>query len=310
MKKFYFLAVLLATSVLAIAEVHTLDLSHPTNPASFEFETNGMWTQTWNDDASYAQIESQIFAFSHIPSGNSYGGTSWDGFTVSKAITDGDPAAYEWYSNVAKGGLAGEGTPYIFAYYSEYWTLQDDVNNPDMQSSNIIIFNDGNAYYPRQIYVNNASVSYNNIMNGGGVARKFVKGDKFILRIQGLDSNYEHDITEPADVEYLLADFTSDNEDEWFVNTEWAKVDLSAIDHPVYGLAFWLVSTDQGIYGTNTATYFALDGLTVSTTADEAIPTGIDNIETSAPAVKFIQNGQLYILRDGKVYNITGAVVK
>lgn len=279
MKKFYFLVALLAMSVLANAAVYTMDLSQPTNPpGDFLFNENGMWAETFNE-TEYGFIETQIFGFEHLPSGTTWGGLSWEGFTVSKAMKDGDDEKGEWFSNVAQGGLRGTGTPYIFGYYSEYWMLMDYTNNPDMQTSNRIIFTDGNAYYPRYVYVNNALFSYRNVTEGYKSARAFHKGDKYILCIQGLDDSYEHDFTEGADVEYLLADFTSDNEEEWFVNTEWAKVDLSAIDYPVHGLAFWLVSTDQSMSGTNTATYFALDGLTVSTTPDEEIPTKVATFE-------------------------------
>ena len=279
MKKFYFLTALLAMSVLANAAVYTMDLSQPTNPPSdFLFNENGMWAETFNE-TEYGFIETQIFGFEHLPSGNSWGGKSWEGFTVSRATKDGSDDNYEWFSNVAKGGRKALGSPYIFGFYSDYWMLFDDVNNPDMQSSNRIIFTDGHAYYPRYVYVNNALISYRNILEGGGAARAFHQGDKFILRIQGLDDSYEHDFTEGADVEYLLADCTSENEDEWVINTDWVKVDLSAIDHPVYGLAFWLVSTDQSYYGANTATYFALDGLTVSDMADEEIPTKVATFE-------------------------------
>ena len=309
MKKIYFFVAALAMSLTTSAEVISLDLEHPTNPGSFTFNENGLWAETYNA-TDYGFFESQIFGFEHLPSGNSWGGTSWEGFTVSKATED--VGSYGYYSNVAKGGIRGEGTPYILGYYSEYWTLYSEEDNEDMLSSNRIIFNDGNAYYPRYMYVNNALVSYNNIMAGGGVARPFQKGDKFILRIQGLDENYEHDLTDGADIEVLLADFTSDNEEEWFVNTEWQKVDLSGLGQ-VYGLAFWMVSTDQSQsqydmnYYTNTATYFALDGLTVSSTADEEIPTAINNTNEAVKTVKVIRNGQVIILRDGKAFNVLGA---
>jgi len=39
-------------------------------------------------------------------------------------------------------------------------------------------------------------------------------------------------------------------------------------------------------------------------------PTAIDETEANGKAVKFIENGQIFILRDGKVFNITGARVK
>ena len=40
------------------------------------------------------------------------------------------------------------------------------------------------------------------------------------------------------------------------------------------------------------------------------VPTSIDNAEAEAQVVKFIQNGQIFIIRGEKVYTITGALVK
>lgn len=37
---------------------------------------------------------------------------------------------------------------------------------------------------------------------------------------------------------------------------------------------------------------------------------GIDNAVVETKVVKMIQNGQLFIISNGKVYNATGAVVK
>jgi len=257
MKKFLLLVSALVASLTISAEVVTLDLSRPTNPEAFEFDANDMWKETWNADATYTFFDAQKFSFSHILSQNSYGGTFWDGFTVSKAIKDGEGSA-DFFSNTAKGGLAGEGTPYILAYYNEWW-LMDDANE-NMMSSNLILFNDGKAYYPQYVYLNNALVTYNNIKQGGGAARAFVQGDKFEVWIQGITEDLD-DVTDEK-VVCRLADYTSENESEWYVNTDWKKVDLTPLGQ-VYGLAFTVVSTDQGMYGTNTATYFALDGLTI-----------------------------------------------
>ncbi len=273
MKKFFFFASALLASLSISAEVITLDLTKPTNPKTFTFGENGMWAETYNE-TEYSYFETQVFGFSHLPSGNSYSGMSWEGFTVSKATQDGQ--GYGYYSNMAKGGLAGEGTPYIFAYYSEYWLM--DEKNEDMMSSNHILFTDGNEYYPRYVYLNNSFVGYTNVMQGGGAARAFKRGDRYEVWIQGLDANYE---ASEEKVIYRLADFTAEDSTKWFVNTEWEKVDLSPLGK-VSGLTFTVVSTDQGQWGTNTATYFALDGLTVTTTADEEV---IDPYEVKEPVV-------------------------
>ena len=44
--------------------------------------------------------------------------------------------------------------------------------------------------------------------------------------------------------------------------------------------------------------------------ADIDLPTGIDEIEAASKAVKFFENGQMYIRRGEKVYTVTGAEVK
>lgn len=306
MKKCLFLVSALVASLTISAEVITLDLSQPTNPEEFEFNANDIWTETWNEQ-DYPYFEAQIFGFSHLPSGNSYSGSSWEGFTVSKATKDGEGYA-QWYSNMAKGGIKGEGTPYVFGYYSEYWLMNED--NEDMTSSNLIIFNDGNEYYPRYVYLNNALVSYNDIVNGDYTGYTFKEGDKFELWIQALDEDYYHELSDPK-VVYRLADYTSENPEEWFVNTEWVKVDLSELG-ATHGLAFTLVTTATGEYGSNTSMYFALDGLTVSTTADEEIPvaTAIDNTAATVKAQKVVRDGQLMIIRDGQVYSAQGVVLR
>lgn len=296
MKKFFFLVSVLVASLTINAEVFTLDLAHPTNPSEFTYGAEGMWTETWNDEVP--NFEAQIFSFSHLPSGNSYGGTSWEGFTISKA-TEGD-----YYANVAKGGLAGEGTPYILGYFSEYWTYYSTDENEDMISSNLIIFNDGNAYYPREVYLNNSLIGRHDVLEGNSFGgRPFAQGDMFEVWIYGLDEEYYYEISDEK-VVYRLADYTSENSDEWFINEEWAKVDLSELGQ-VYGLAFVVVSTDQAYGYTNTATYFALDGLKVSTTADE--PTAVINTNAEIKATKAIRDGQVVIVRDGKTFNVLGA---
>lgn len=290
MKKIYFFIVLALSAMTVRAELITLDLSNPTDPETFVFDANNAWESTC--DSSVQSFDAQIFSFTKSLDGRSYEGTYWCGFTVSKATTG------DYYANVAKGGLKGEGTPFVLGYYNEWWLM--DPNNEDATSSNMIIFNDGNEYYPRYVYLNNVLVSRHDILEGNAFgARAFAQGDKFGVKIEGLDEDYY-----PTDesVTYLLADYTSENEEERYVNEEWVKVDLSELGK-VYGLQFTVFSTDQGMYGTNTATYFALDGLTVSTTADE---TAIDNTNAAVKANKLIRNGQILIIRDGKTYNVLG----
>ncbi|MBO4453461.1 MAG: hypothetical protein J5761_00220 [Paludibacteraceae bacterium] len=40
------------------------------------------------------------------------------------------------------------------------------------------------------------------------------------------------------------------------------------------------------------------------------VPTSIDNAEAEAQVVKFIQNGQIFIEKNGVVYNVMGQEVR
>lgn len=103
-------------SAVRAAEPITLDLSQPVNPESFEF-TNDVWTETYNA-TDYTYFEVQNFMFSHLPSMNSYGGTSWEGFTVARISSD----TLNSFGCMAQGGFDGVGKPYLVGYYSEYYT--------------------------------------------------------------------------------------------------------------------------------------------------------------------------------------------
>ena len=78
-------ALLVAVGLFAYnpGEVITLDLANPTKPTSFTFNEKNYWTETYND-SDFIYWESQVFGLSHIVDGNSWGGTYYDGFTVSK----------------------------------------------------------------------------------------------------------------------------------------------------------------------------------------------------------------------------------
>ncbi len=63
---------------------------------------------------------------------------------------------------------------------------------------------------------------------------------------------------------FYLSDFRfSDDSKDYIVNT-WKNVDLTFLKETVYELSFKFESSDIGLYGMNTPTYFALDDLVIS----------------------------------------------
>lgn len=180
--------------------------------------------------------------------------------------------------------MKGDGTPFVIGYYSAYSTSK---------YSNLVTFFE--PYYPQEVYICQNAYTYEALTKGYGVANKFTDKDTLSLIIEAYDA--DKDALTNKVVYYLAVDGK--------FNKGWEKVDLSSLGK-CDGLAFSFDSTDKGAYGINTPTYFALDGLKISS---EAI-TAIENQTVSIPATKRVVNGVLVIERNGILYNAAGQVIK
>ncbi len=279
MKKItFFVAAMFALA--ANAEVITLDLSTATNaagvPIAYEDKDipcymgnlRAVMDSTFSDNGTYSQIEfnQKTFFFHHLPSGNSYGGTYWEGFTLSRVASD----TLNQFACMAKGGLVGQGNPFVVGYYSAYYD-----NPSENKYSNLISF--FGEYEPIEVYICQSAYTYNSITNGDSFAKKFTDKDTLTLVI----SAYDSDKGLTKSVEYYLA------VDGKF-NKGWEKVDLSSLG-ACDGLVFSFKSTDTGKYGINTPTYFALDGLKVNNTE-----TALHRVSDSKLAV-YTNNGSIEV---------------
>lgn len=294
-KLFFFCAALFALT--AQAEEITLNLATAVNTdgAGIEYNAENIMDSTYSEDYRWSPFiftNDYALMFSHLPSGSSWGGTSWEGFTFSKKNAD----TGNQFECVAKGGLLGEGTPFVVGYYSEYFTN----NSTDYPSSNVIVFDD--TYYPKEVYICQSSNTLKALKEGMTPARPFTDKDTLALIITAINNQY---VEVGKSVVYHLA------VDGKF-NQGWEKVDLSTLD-ACAGLSFRMTSTDSslsdwdGVIYMNTPAYFALDGLTIST---EKVETGIQNVETSVKATKRLVNGELIIEHNGNTYNATGQLRK
>jgi hypothetical protein len=249
------------------------------------YDLTDVWTETYNDTETCSQIlvNDGVFRLSHLPSGMSYGGMSWEGFTLSTVSQD----TANVLGCIAKGGLDGEGTPYVIGYYSEW------VSQSQGYSSNIIDFN--GDYYPEHVYICQNSNTHKAITQGEFNARAFTQEDTLALIIQALDS----DMQPTATMTYYLA---ADGEK----NEGWTKVPLHSLGK-TSRLSFSMTTTDIGEWGANTPLYFALDALTINTEKPTALP---NSPITSPKSQKIWHNGQLMILREGKCYTILGEEIE
>lgn len=207
----------------------TMDLSNPTT--EIVYNETGVWNKTYAEDVP--TIETQCFSISHLPSGNSWGGLSWEGFTVSKQAD-----AKSAFACMAKGGIAGEGKPYLYGYYSAYMDKSCHIRFDKM-------------YTPKEVYICNASATYTSMLNGDDFSKKFTESDSLVLHIWGINEAGER----VGSIDAKLADGTN------FI-TNWQKVILSSLEG-VWGIEFTLSSSDNGDWGMNTPAYFAVDGLSV-----------------------------------------------
>ena len=295
MKRFYF-SLIAFIAVAASAEVITMDLTTATdmlsNPITFSqtsgtgyYDGTDVWDSTYNDSGicQFIYTNGARFMLSHLPSQDSYGGMSWEGFTVSKVSQD----TANVFGCVANGGLAGVGTPYVIGYYSSWITESLGY------SSNIIRFDQ--EYYPECVYICQNSNTMEAITNGGVFnARAFTENDTLALIISALNSSME----ETKSITYYLA---VDGEK----NDGWIKVPLTALGQAA-GLSFRMTTTDIGQFGENTPMYFALDGLTVNTD-DTALP------QISAQPkkeTKILLQQQIYILRGSELYTPLGQRIR
>ena len=73
---------------------------------------------------------------------------------------------------------------------------------------------------------------------------------------------------------------------------------------------FYLIGTDADATIANTKAYLHIEGGSGAPIRIIENATNIENIEANEEAVKFFQNGQLFIKKNGVVYDMMGAVVK
>ncbi len=217
--------------------------------ASVIVDFDGLWTSGSNDydfpgsDGTHDWYQSGI-GFSRTVS---YGGFAWDGITYS-GVNDTTTPGYGNQYSVYGSGTDRSGTGSYAVFYQ-----------PFVQRSMVTL---PIATQVNGFYANNTSYAALAMLNGEAPARAFTaaSNDWFKLTIEGFDSANGSLGT----VDFMLADYSQGSED---LVDDWRWVDLSALGTDVKSLSFALTSTDNGTYGMNTPSYFAMDELSI-----EAIP--------------------------------------
>lgn len=140
------------------------------------------------------------------------------------------------------------------------------------------------------VYITNSTYAYNSMRDGDGFAKKFGGDtgddpDFFKLLIQG----YKDGQLTSDSVEFYLADYRFENNEEDYIVDTWQWVELSSLG-PVDSLLFILSSSDVGGYGINTPTFFCIDDMTIDLVSVEE--ENLSDISVKAfpnPATNYVQ---------------------
>ena len=226
------------------------------------FNEQDVWNKTLNDSTEYQSFGNGTFSFAHLRSGNSWDGTSWEGFTISRS-TDTLLSHESFYPDhqwgiMAGGGVDGVGSPFILGYFSEYTESSLDRHICEIEFTHAL---DVEAM---GCYVCNSPYTTRCITQGFGYARKFAQGDYCTLTAHGINA----DGKECGTVVYYMADYRDADPAQWTLNTDWEWLDLTSLG-AVRSIYFTMETTDVGDWGSNTTFYFGLDQITIRPVKEE-----------------------------------------
>ncbi|WP_121965350.1 DUF4465 domain-containing protein [Myroides sp. N17-2] len=240
----------------------TLDLSSFNLSDGEDRQGGKIWKDTYTSNVLF---KSQIFTFAHTAEKS---WNYWDGFTVSNikdnATHSNDGSSNGWLDSqwgaMPKGGVKGEGTPYVVGYWGYYmkdWQADETIFDEKQYSNWIKIGDKTDSYNAVSVSLANHPWPYWGNLNGDGFATKFEKGDYFTITIKGVDKNNK---VKSNSITHYLADYRGD---KLIMSKEWEKIDISSLGEVSY-IFFQLDSTDElPGFGPNTAVYFCVDALTV-----------------------------------------------
>jgi len=186
--------------------------------------------------------------------------SSWGGFAVSNRTDTTTGEFTNQFSAVAGTGANGSSN---YGVASGYHDLIENFSGNEAFDRNNLAHLRGlpSIYLPQNVqatsaFITNTTYAALTMENGGGPATAFGNADFFKLSVFGINANDE---VLSNEIEFYLADYRS--VDDYIIDA-WTLLDLT----PLAGassLHFNLASNDNGNYGMNTPSYFAIDNLTV-----------------------------------------------
>ncbi|MFZ5527375.1 MAG: DUF4465 domain-containing protein [Pseudomonadota bacterium] len=178
---------------------------------------------------------------------------SWSGWTFGNEtdrVTEGFENQFSVYNAAAAGGSQNFALAYVSAYEGVPTAITFEA--PVLAGS---------------VALTNNTYAALSMKNGDSFAKKFGgasgnDADWLLLSIIGKDALGATTGT----VDFYLADYRFADNSQDYILDQWAHVDLTSLG-AVSSIEFQMTSSDTGLYGINTPTYFALDNLSVTAAA-------------------------------------------
>jgi hypothetical protein len=194
----------------------------------------------WNGADGTGRFQSGNFIFHNAFNAE---WSSWSGFAYTNHK---DSVTAGWgnqYSSIAGGGVAGSrvyATAYVFG------TTRMSLTEPDSILG---------------MYITNNTYAYRSMLLGDDFTKKFggadgADPDYFRLIMHGIDEDGDTTGT----VIFYLADFRDDDNGKDYIVRDWTWTDLSVLGK-IKSVHFSLQSTDMGMWGVNTPSYFCVDNV-------------------------------------------------
>lgn len=217
---------------------------------SITFEEVNLGTQGYINNIPYSTDGATLSNNYHPASTPGEPWESWSGFAISNKTNTATPGFGNQYSSYTGGG-AGSSANFAVGYW-------DAAFNPTGTRINFVT---STNLLGMGADFTNTTYTALDMMNGtSGVSKKFggVTGndpDYLRLTLTGYLNNL---VTGNADI--YLADFRFANNTQDYILDTWKYVDFSNLG-TVDEIRFTMTSTDNGMFGINTPTYFAIDNL-------------------------------------------------
>lgn len=252
MRKTYFLLLVFA---LGLSVVKAQQSPSPDGVVS-DFENLGLAPNSYWDGSDL--IGGFMSGLASFPNDYNPDWLAWNQWAYSTMADDSTAGFMNQFSAITAAGYdpAGSGG----STYAVSYVVSDFITTALIPVP--LYFADSNPHVVEGFYVTNGTYPYLSMMHGDDYTKKFGgesgnDPDYFKLLVWGVLDSAQTDT-----VEFFLADYRFANNAEDYIVDAWTWVELEGLGE-VDSLMFSMESTDVGMFGINTPTFFCMDNLSI-----------------------------------------------